>query len=356
MNRILVPALLGATLLLLPADRALRADDLVMADGSPSITGVTVREATWEEIEYKMPSVSRNSKIPAERVDEIVWTSEPPSLVRGRAALAKGDFTRARSSFQNATTLNQPFFAATAQFMLGWTELTWAKQDPSHVGAAVTELQKFVSAAQGAKHYYVPQGALALAEAHSMAGDYAKAESALSSIAGGAMGSKWVEAAKLKRGQVQLAQDKFREARELFGEVQGSSNPRFSIEARVGYAACQVGQQQWEGVAKTLEPVLGSADRDRNSQPPRYGDIRAQGWIVLGQAEEGGAGGDEDKLIFALYHYLRASVVAVGGGETFAEALYRAKKLYENLGNADRASLIDQRMNQLCPNSPWTKR
>jgi outer membrane protein assembly factor BamD (BamD/ComL family) len=49
-------------------------------------------------------------------------------------------------------------------------------------------------------------------------------------------------------------------------------------------------------------------------------------------------------------------VVAVGGGETFAEALYRAKKLYENLGNADRASLIDQRMNQLCPNSPWTKR
>ena len=340
---------------LLTSSSTLEADDLILSGSNP-VRGVTISKATWDEVEYKLPGVSRKQKMASNRIDSIVWTNEPPSLSRGRNALGKGDFARAVSSFKAASSINEEVYKFNALYMTGKAELAWSRQDPSHVAAAVTALKDYVSQAKGKKHFYVPHGVLALAEAHMAAGDYSQAESVLRDLSGGSMGQKWVEGAKLKSAQVKLAQEKYGDARELFRDVQGSSNPSFALEARVGYASCQVGQKQYPGAVTTLEDLLGESPRERNTSPPGYGDLRAKAWIVYGQAEEGAAGSDKTKQQWAVYRYLRASVVAVGGGEVFAEALYRAKELYKKMGQSDRAELISQRMNQLCPNSPWTKR
>ncbi len=345
-------ALVGGSLAFSPS---VRADDILLSGTNP-IQGVKISSATWVEVEYKMPGVSRSQKMESDRVDEIVWTEEPPTLGRGRNSLAKGEFSKALSSFKSAATINDEVYKFNAMYMQGVTELTHSRQDPSHVAAAATALSAYVSAAKRAKHFYVPHGILALADAHMAAGDFSKAESVLGDLASGEMGQKWIEGAKLKRAQVQLAQDKFKEARDLFRDVQGSADPNFALEAKIGYAACQVGQKQYPGAVSTIVEIVGDSSREKNSSSPRYGDLRGKAWIVYGQAEEGAAAGDKTKLQWAAYRYLRASVVAVGGGEVFAEALYRAKEVFKKLGQQDRGQAIDQRMNQLCPNSPWTKR
>ena len=343
-----------AILSVLALTPAVQADDLILS-GSPSIEGVEVREATWEEIEYKQPNISRPQKIDADRVAEMRIT-RPAAFIRGQSALAKQDFGRAVTAFRSVSTMNQEFYALNGKYMLGVAELEWSKQDPSHVAKAVTALTEYVSAAKPKKHFFTPHGVLALADAHMAAGDFSKAESVLGDLASGSMGKKWVDGAKLKRAQVQLAQEKWGPARELFRDLERSSNAEFALAAKVGYASCQVGQKQYPGAAKTLAEVLGEGRRERQTQPPSYGEWRAKAWIVYGQAEEGGAGGDKEKLQWAAYRYLRASVVAVAGTETFAEALYRAKQVFTTMGETDRAEALSQRLNQLCPNSPWTKR
>jgi hypothetical protein len=116
-----------------------------------------------------------------------------------------------------------------------------------------------------------------------------------------------------------------------------------------------VGQQQYPGAIQTLTGVLGSGKEEKNSNPPRYGELRAKAWIVYGQAEEGAAGSDPEKLKWAAIRYLRAATVGVAGGEAFAEGLYRAKGVFEKLGETERAATLTQRLHQLCPQSPWNK-
>jgi len=331
------------------------ADELILENGQ-SITDAEISAATWEQVEYRARGISSRQRHAAEKIDRIRWTSEGGSMSRGRGAYAKGDFAKAVSAFRASTSVSKEVHSLNAQYMLGLAELAWGRQDPGHIPLAVTALKNYVSAAKTKKHFYTPHGVLALADAHLAARDYSNAERVLNDLTSGAMGKKWVEGAKLKKAQVQLAQEKYSDARSLFREVQSSSNSAFALEARIGYAACQIGSKQYPGAAETLKEVLGEGRKERNTQPPRYGELRAKAWLVLGKAEEGAANGDRVKLQWAAIRYLRASVVGMAGGEVFAESLYRARAVFERLGQEERVEAITQRMNQLCPDSPWTQR
>jgi len=336
------------------AQATLRADDIIRTSGAP-YEGVTVVSATWETVSYRREGIPKPQDVPAEEVEEIRFTSEPATLARGRGNLAAGDFDRAISAFKASLGLQEEVYSLNAQYLIGVAEATWASQDQSHLPAAAAALGEYIAKGKPKKHFFVPHAILALSEAHIRAGDFAKASQALADLTGGQMGRKWVEAAKLKNGQALLAQSKYAEARELFREVQGSQNPAFSMEGAVGYASCQVGQQQYPGAIQTLTGVLGSGREERNTTPPRYGEIRAKAWVVYGQAEEGAAGSDPAKLRWAAIRYLRAATVGVAGGEAFAEGLFRAKGVFEKLGETERVATLTQRLNQLCPRSPWNQ-
>jgi len=330
------------------------ADDIITA--TATYENVTIVSASWEKVSYRREGISRPQNVDADDIELIRWTREPATLSRGRNNLAAGEFARAVSAFRAASTDANELYALNAAYMLGVAELAWSTQDPSHLSAAVSAFEAYLGKAKGSKHYYVPEATLALAEAQARSGNHDRAASVLSDLIGGGFGSKWVEGAKLKKAEIDLAQGKYAEAREVFREIQGSRNPTFDLEARIGYAACQVGQKQYPAAVESLREVLGEGRRQSNTVPPRYGDLRARAWIVYGQAEEGAAGGDREKLQWAAIRYLRAASVGVAGSETFAEALYRAKQVFEKLGESDRAQAMAQRMNQLCPNSPWTKK
>jgi hypothetical protein len=291
----------------------------------------------------------------SERVEEIRWTSEPSTISRGRGYLASGDYARAASAFKAGATEQVEVHALNAEFLVGVAELGAATQDESHLAAAIAALGAYIQKAKPKKHYYVPEAIQLLADAHVRAKDFAKASQVLGDLTGGQMGKKWVEAGKLKSAQALLAQQKFAEAREVFREVQGSANAGFATEARIGYASCQVGQQQYGGAVESLRELLGDGRNERNTAPPRYGELRARAWIVYGQAEEAAAGGDRTKLQWAAIRYLRAATVGTAGGETFAEALFRAKAVFAQLGEDERVQTLSQRLNQLCPKSPWNR-
>ncbi len=332
----------------------LRADDIIRTTGDP-YESVTVTGATWESVTYRKEGISSRQNVPADDVEDIRWTSESSTLSRGRGALAAGEFSRAVSAFRAATTDLNALHALNAQFMLGLSESGWASTDPSHLSAAVTALQTYVQTGKPAKHFYVPHAILALSDAHIRARDFSKATQVLGDLTGGQMGRKWVEAANLKKAQALLAQEKYAEARDIFRDVQGSTNPGFALEARIGYAQCQVGQKQFPGAVETLGEFLGEGRNEKNTSPPRYGELRARAWIVYGQAEEGGALGDREKLQWAAIRYHRAASVGVAGGDVFAEALFRAKGIYQQLGQTDRAEILTQKLNQLCPSSAWNR-
>lgn len=342
-----------ALLLGLVSGTQLRADDIVRTSGA-AYEGVRITDATWAEIEYRDERISVPQKVNAEEIAEIRWTSEPATLSRGRGNLQNGEFAKAVSAFKSAATLPNELHSDNAKYLLGAAHLAWANQDPSQLPGAVTALEAYIADAKSREHFYVPAAILALSAAHVKAGDFSKAESVLSDIASGAMGRRWVEAAKLAKAEAGLAQEKFPAAREVFREIQGSSNPEYDLRARIGYAACQVGQKQYPGAVSTLKEFLGE-DGSRNTDPPRYGDHRARAWIVYGQAEEGAAGGDKEKLQWAVIRYLRAASVGTAGGEAFAEALFRAKEVLMKLGQRDRAEVVSQRLAQLAPNSPWNR-
>lgn len=344
----------AAALSILAGAGAARGDDIIRTSGAP-YTEVTIVSATWESVTYRKEGIQKAQDVPAEEIEEIRWTSEPATLARGRADLGGDDFERAVSAFKASISISEEVYALNAQYMIGVAEVAWAGQDSSHLPAAVTALTEYIAKGKPKKHFYVPHAVLALSEAHIKAGAFDKASSALADITGGQMGRKWVEAAKLRSAQALLAQSKFAEAREVFREAQGSQNPGFALEGAIGYASCQVGQQQYPAAIQTLQAVLGNGREEKNTNPPRYGEFRAKAWIVYGQAEEGAAGSDKEKLQWAAIRYLRASTVGVAGGDAFAEALFRAKGVFEKLGQQDRVTTLTQRLNQLCPNSPWNR-
>ncbi len=333
---------------------SLQADEIVV-EGGRNYSDVNISSATWEQVEYKLPGVSKAQKVPAERVNQLLFSRESANLGKGRGALQQGNFEGAVQAFKIARSQGDQRQKTNAQFLYGFALARWAQQDTSQLAAAVSALQEYLGEHEPKKDFYVPHARMALASAQRAAGKWSEAESALAPLARGDMGKRWVVDGNLGQAELMLAQEKWSEAREQFSAVASNSDAvaATAAEAWLGYATCQIGQKQWSAAGDTVRNKVLEGRGGGNSLPA---GIVARGWLIWGRATEGQAGGDRTKLQWATIRYFRAAVIAtVGHGEVFAEALYRAKEASKALGHTDRAEELTQRLQNLVPGSRWNR-
>ncbi|OUU25581.1 MAG: hypothetical protein CBC13_01900 [Planctomycetia bacterium TMED53] len=349
----LLALILGSLLIPLDLD-GLRADQIIVSGGR-NYEDVTITGATYEQVQFKLPGVSTSQKVDADKVLQLVFSRESSSLARGRGAFENGDWETAANSFKSATSMGDALKKSSAMYMHGLSLLRWGDADASKYAAAISALEAYLSEFEGKKDFYVPHARMALSEAHRKAGNYSEAESALSSLASGSLGRRWVLGARLGKAQSLLAQDKWPQSREEFSSVSNDSNASTDqiCQAWIGYASAQQGQKQWRQAADTIRKQILET---RNKEILANTAARAHAWLVWGRSTEEQAGGDAGELQWAMIRYLRAAVMASGGnGEVLAEALYRAKELAKKQGDSERAESLTQRLKQVAPDSRWNK-
>lgn len=329
--------------------------DQIIVSGGRNYEDVTITSATWEQVQYRLPGVSTAQKVDADRVLELIFDQEPSSLSRGRGALQQGDWDGAVSSLRSATSLSNPRQKADAMYLYGVALAQLGNQDPAQRGAAVEALEAYLNEFESKKDFYVPHARMALSEVHRRGESWSDAGNALSSLARGDLGKRWVLGAKLGNSEILLAQDKFVEAREVFSAVANDSEADSGMvsSAWLGYAVCQLGQKQWSAATDTVrKKVLES----RNAEISNLSGAKARAWLIWGRATQEQASGDKKELQWAMIRYLRAAVIAnTGDSETLAEAIYRAKTAAVELGETERAAELAQRLQKLVPNSAWNK-
>lgn len=354
MQRYFVLFLLTFGMMLPFAGYGLLADQIIVSGGR-NYEDVTITGATYEQVQFKLPGVSTSQKVDADKVERLVFSRESSSLARGRGAFENGDWETAASSFKSATSMGDALKKSSAMYMHGLSLLRWGDSDATKYKEAVSALEAYLNEFDSKKDFYVPHARMAISEAHRKSGNYSEAESALSSLASGNMGRRWVVGARLGKAQSLLAQENWGACREEFSSVSNDSNASTDqiCQAWIGYASTQQGQKQWKQAADTVrQQILETRNKDVLGNTA----ARAHGWLVWGRSTEEQAGGDAGELQWAMIRYLRAAVMAsTGNGEVLAEALYRAKELAKKQGDADRAESLTQRLKQVAPDSRWNK-
>ena len=119
---------------------SLQADEIVV-EGGRNYFDVNISSATWEQVEYKLPGVSKAQKVPAERVNQLLFSRESANLGKGRGALQQGNFEGAVQAFKIARSQGDQRQKTNAQFLYGFALARWAQQDTSQLAAAVSALQ-----------------------------------------------------------------------------------------------------------------------------------------------------------------------------------------------------------------------
>ncbi len=331
------------------------ADEIILRNGT-RIGPVNIESATYEQVDYKLPNIQRGQSQKSDEVERLNFDREPGTLGRARGALEQGDYGKAVELSRSVVGHPNPRWQANAMVVNGLALNRWAQQDAQHYDAAIKVLKEYLQKFSPKKDFYVPHATLLLAQAYTRTGKHSQAEKALKPLERGTMGKKWVAGGKLGLAQVRLAKQDFTGARRLFGELRGNAEVRQNAEfhgaANLGYALCQLGQKQYEPAIESVKKELVSAE----GREVRLGHYAAQGWIVWGRADEALADGKREQLQWAMTRFVRAMVIAGAENEDLAEALYRAKEVWRELGETDRAQELQQRLNKLHPNSPWTKK
>ncbi|MDE0959708.1 MAG: hypothetical protein OSB09_02920 [Planctomycetota bacterium] len=333
---------------------SLCADEIIVTGGR-NYEGVTIMSASWEQVEYRLPGVSKSQKVSSDKVLELHFSGEPTTLSRGRGALEQGDLAGAVNSLKSASSQGSDRHRANASYLHAVALLRQGQQDASKIPLAMAAFDAFLAQHESKKDFYVPLARLGLSTAYKISGKWSEAEQSLLPLARGDMGKRWILGGTLGRAEVLLAQDNWTEARELFSSVANDSEAGASVgaDAWLGYASCQLGQKQWSSATDTVrQKVL--ENRDRNAIVSTA--ARAKAWLIWGRASQGQAAGDRTQLQWAMIRYFRAAVVATAGdGEILAESLFRAKSAAKELGMNDRVDELSQRLQKLVPNSVWNQ-
>lgn len=341
--------------ILIPCAGSVLFADQIIVSGGRNYEDVTITGATYEQVQFKLPGVSTSQKVDADKVLRLVFSRESSSLARGRGAFEAGDWETAANSFKSATSMGDALKKSSAMYMHGLSLLRWGDSDATKYKEAVSALESYLGEFEGKKDFYVPHARMAISEAHRKSGNFSEAESALSSLASGNMGRRWVVGARLGKAQSLLAQEKWPQSREEFSSVSNDSNASTEqiCQAWIGYASAQQGQKQWRQAADTVRQQILET---RNKEILGNAAARAHGWLVWGRSTEEQAGGAKEELEWAMIRYMRAAIMASSGnGEVLAEALYRAKELAKKQGDSDRADSLTQRLKQVAPDSRWNK-
>ena len=291
-------AWLGASFLCLAAthDAQEESDTLYLTNGSTE-NGKVLEEA-FNGVSFQ-PEKGAKKVVPWNTVRSIDYSSAPEELSGALATLAAGNPEAAGEELARVleTEGNRPMIVQQALFHLAWVHQRLGQADEA-VGEYGKLLKDFP------KGRYLRNVGENLVDLYLAKGDPGKARSSVADLAQGAKGLEGFDLVTgLLEAKVLEGEGKAAEAGQRYAAVEGAAaaDPGLAQEAKLGRARMLL----HENKGAEAEPILRALISE--STNPR---VQSGAWNGLGelQAADGRAKKNSDRILDALYAYLRSVV------------------------------------------------
>jgi len=331
--------------LLAPLAGAQTTDRIVTTDGTLTgkITGLSPDEVQLED------RAGEIRRVPIDRLKEVQFAGEPPSLRSARGMLARGRAAEALAEIAKVEAAELDGVEAPILAPMDYVKAVAAGRvalatgaDPRDAGRLVNE---FLGKHASGHHFYEAQELLGDLLARAGRGDNALAAYAL--LAKGPPAFKVRAAAA--RARMMLEQRKFAEALTEFdaalavdaGDDAGSEQKR---AAALGRARCLIGLGRNDDAIAVARGAIAQSN-------PEEGATLAVAYNTLGSAYRATGANDQDALIA----FLTVDLVYNGSPEAHAEALWNLAELWERGQNPERAREARGTLEASYPGSRWAK-
>lgn len=332
--------LAGLVSFALTAAPASALENIVRKKDKPVTGDVTAVSKTEVTVKVRTPRED-TLKIPANDIQSISWTGEPPDANIARSDDTAGRYQRAIDGYQKAIQNNKasnPAAKTDLEYGLARATARLALTDPVRLDDAIKRLDEFRSKQSDHYRYYEAVGLLG--QLYLAKKDFVKAQSSFDTLAK----APWKEAqlaAKTATGRMLLADGKPDEAVAAFDSViaqsaEGRSEEMQRQEALLGKSQVLISQKKFDEAQKLLEEFVKAADKASEAEDAK---VMAEAYVRLGDCfrEQG-----KDKE--ALFAYLYVDVLFPVEKPLHAEALFRITRLFEKIGDKGRAAEIRDKL------------
>jgi tetratricopeptide (TPR) repeat protein len=331
---------------------SVEAIDVVVRRSGAAREGGKLSKMTKTEVTITK-QVGGDAVVPANDIAWIEHDNAPASVRLGRAALDAGQLDLALKQFEQAQTesaaSDNAALRGDLEFSLAEVFARRALTDASQAAEAGRRLQEFL--AKNRDHYRFYDAQLLLGDVSLAAGDSAAAVAAFTAAAA-APWKDYQMAAQIGQGRTFLAQQNVDAAQREFDAVaavspQTPTETSRRLQAMLGQARCLSLKGQHQPAISILEKVV-----DESSLV----DTRLQAEAYLLQGDCLIAMGANPKE--AIMAYLHIDVIPALAKETdfHAQALFHLARLWNQVGQPDRAREAADALLGQYPESEWAKK
>ncbi len=304
-----------------------------------------VTEITQKDISVKKGNDT--TKVEANDIVQIQWKGEPSKVGLGRSAEKTGRYDAALQNYTESLA-DAPASPAGLKIDLQWAVVRvtakLAQSNSAQVDAAITKLEEFNKA--NPNHYTHFDALRLLGLAYVAKADLAKARTTFDLLAK----APWKDyqlMADINVGKLLQLEGKADEAVTAFDKVIAGATPAEETqrqEALLGKAKVLTAQMKYPDASTLLDEVLAKSNPDEIA-------LQAEAYVRQGDCFEA-----QNKTKEALLAYLHVDVLFPQEAGLHAESLYHLSKLWQKDGKKDRAEESRARLEELYPQSEWTRR
>ena len=326
--------------------------DYVTRRGDEKRVGGEVKTNTRIEVVVFQKVGNKEEKIPANEVTLVEWDGEPAEFGLARGDEFVGNYTKALERLAECADVakgGDPSLRADIEFFTARVAAKMAIDDPTLAKDAVAKLKGFVTAHRENFRFYEAQALLA--EVALRTKDDPIADSAFNALTQ----SPWPDtqmSGKIGLARVLLASKNTTGAKAGFDAVVALDAKTPAALARrqqamIGQARCLQLLTQHAEALKIIEQVVEQADAEETRTLAEAYLLQGDSLVALGQKEKD-----------AVLAYLHVDVIPAlaAEGDLHAEALFHLSKLWGTIGQAARGAEASAKLEQLYPNSDWTKK
>ena len=321
--------------------------DRVKTTDGRSTRGTVVQMSSTEVV--VADKAGQDETIAVNRIDEIVYASEPRLLTQARSRMGNQRFEDALNALSelNEKAVSRNFIKQDVQFYRALCQARLALSGRGKLSVAGGAMHGFVSDAGNRDSYHYFEATRMLGELLAASGKHAKAIEYFGRL----MKAPWPEyqmRGHVLSAQALMVQRKYEDAIRQFDQVlaateEGEEAERRRMIARLDKAVGLAEMEKADEGIQLINGVLPQIDPDERELRARA--FRARGLCYL----------KKDQKKDALLDFLHVDLLYNSVPEIHAEVLFRLSKLWPALGKGQRAREAAKLLKERYPNSRWAK-
>lgn len=324
-------------LVALPQTASAQNDRVFPVDGNPILGPITTMSRNGVAIK----SGGGTQQVPADQIEKIMFSGDPPELTRGREFAIDGQYSQALEELQrvNAENIRREVIKADAEFYRLLSQARLALVGKGNRLQAAANLVNFVRNNGDNWHYF--EAARLLGDLAVATGKLDQADKYYGVLGSAASTQRKIESAYLA-GLIDLKQGNASEAQTNFDKVIGarvntSGEARLQSLAKAGRVAALGVQGQTEQAITESKELIDQLDTTDAELAARIYNARGRAYMESDQTEA------------AIREYLHTHMLFSGIPDAHVEALTALVQLWPKVAKADRATEMRQMLQQTYP-------